>query len=230
VYLARQLDLARIFDLDRGRFYGLDVIGSRLLTLALEVGTENAAAEAALIYGVAPTLVRGDLESLLAGLRQRHLLECDRSPRPYAGRRIPRWLAGPCLVNEPITKRLAGRLLRRAWWSLRLDGWASTLRRWSRPIGPVRPVSPSKRDEVVTSVDTAIRRAAASGLLHRAVCKERALVGHHLLRVVHGLPASLVVGVQHYPFGVHAWIEVDGRIVTDDPDHCAGFDPVARFA
>jgi hypothetical protein len=123
---------------------------------------------------------------------------------------------------------VAARLLRRAWFSLRLDGWASTLQRWHRPAAAVVPVPAGGADAVVDAVDAAVRLAAGRSLFPVA-CKERALVGHHLLRVVHGLPAALVVGVQHYPFCLHAWVEVDGRTVTDDVEYCAGFEPVARF-
>jgi hypothetical protein len=128
-----------------------------------------------------------------------------------------------------VTVRLAGRLLRRAWWSLRLDGWASTLQRWSRPAAPPQPLVPADADPVIAAVDDAIREAAARLLFFPVACKERALVGHHLLRVVHGLPAALVLGIQHYPFGMHAWVEIAGRTVTDDEDRCADFEPVARF-
>src|SRR5271170_1877077 len=75
VYLARQDDLTRVLDLDRGQFYGLDVIASRLLSLALAGGPDRAAAEVARTYGVEPALVRGDLEALLVDLQRRNLLE-----------------------------------------------------------------------------------------------------------------------------------------------------------
>jgi hypothetical protein len=119
-------------------------------------------------------------------------------------------------------------MLRRAFCSLRLNGWASTLELWRRPAEPTAVVAPGEADAAITAVDTAVRDAAARLLLPMA-CKERAIVGHHLLRAAYGLPATLVVGVQHYPFGAHAWVEIGGRTVTDDEGRCADFEPVARF-
>jgi hypothetical protein len=229
VYLARQDDVLRVLDLNRGRFFGLGPIASQLLTLTLDSGADDAATEVAGVYGVAEALVRTDLEALLLSLQKRKLLQQGQASTAAGRRWLPRCLAGPCHVRGPVTVRLAGRLLRRAWWSLRLDGWASSLQRWRQPASATQPVAPEQVDAVIASVDETIRTAAAAQLLFPVACKERALVGHHLLRVVYGLPAVLVVGVEHYPFGAHAWVEVDGRIVTDDPGHCDRFIPVARF-
>jgi hypothetical protein len=226
VYLAPQDDIIRILDLDRGRFFGLDAVASRLLTLSLEVSAEQAAAQVASEYGVDPAVVQRDLEALLENLRHRKVVQRGTAGRAAGPRWLPRWLAGPCRVAGPLTARLAGRLLRRAWWSLRLDGWSSTLQRWSRPTGATSPVREEQAADVITIVDEAIREAAAGQWLFPMACKERALVGHHLLRVVFGLPASLVLGVRHYPFGMHAWVEVQGRTVTDAAEHCATFEPV----
>ena len=62
------------------------------------------------------------------------------------------------------------------------------------------------------------------------VCKERVLVGYHILRIFYGLPATLVVGIDRYPFQIHAWVECDDKIVTDDPEHCEPFIPVVRYS
>jgi hypothetical protein len=229
VSLSRQDDITRILALDRGRFYGLDAIASRLLDLTLQHGPDHAAAQVAGECGAEPALVRADLEVLLARLDRRGLLQRPECESASAGRWLPRWLAGPCRVRGPVTTRLASRLLRRAWWSLRLDGWASTLRRWRRPVGPARPVTPGEAPAVIEAVDRAVRDAAAGRLLFAAACKERALVGYHLVRAVFGLPAVLVLGVQHYPFGLHAWVEAGERTVTDDEDFCANFTPAAQF-
>jgi hypothetical protein len=229
VYLAAQDDITRVLDMDRGRFYALNAVASRLLTLTLEHGPDEAVVLAARAYGVAEAQVRGDLEALILELQGRGLLWRGEA-KPACGRCwLPRWIVGPCRVKGPVTARVAARLLRRAWWSLRLDGWASSLERWRRPAGPPQPVPAASAEKVITAVDSAVRDAAAAQLLFPVACKERALVGHHLLRAVYGLPAVLVVGVQHYPFVAHAWVEVDGRTITDDEGHCAGFVPVARF-
>jgi hypothetical protein len=45
-------------------------------------------------------------------------------------------------------------------------------------------------------------------------CLLRSAVTAFLLRL-HGVPASLVIGAQAWPFRAHAWVEVDGRVVND---------------
>ena len=74
-----------------------------------------------------------------------------------------------------------------------------------------------------------VRRSAANSLLFPIFCKERALVSYHLLRVFYGLPATLILGVNQYPFQIHAWVECDGEIVSDDLAHCELFTPVIRY-
>ena len=84
--------------------------------------------------------------------------------------------------------------------------------------------------EVIEEVDRVVREAAAWKLFLPMVCKERALVGYHILRAFYGLPATLVVGIDRYPFQIHAWVECDDKIVTDDPEHCEPFIPVVRYS
>jgi hypothetical protein len=38
-----------------------------------------------------------------------------------------------------------------------------------------------------------------------------------LLMRLRGWPAELVLGVRRMPFAAHAWVEVRGRVVNDDP-------------
>ncbi len=95
-------------------------------------------------------------------------------------------------------------------------------------IAPNPLPRPGERRQFIDEIDRLVRAEAARSFLLPMACKERALVGHHLLRA-RGLPASLVVGVQHYPFLAHAWVECDGLTVTDDREHCAQFEPVVRY-
>jgi transglutaminase superfamily protein len=48
----------------------------------------------------------------------------------------------------------------------------------------------------------------------KVLCLQRSAVTVRLLRD-HGIPAELVIGVQHLPFRAHAWVEVAGRVVND---------------
>jgi hypothetical protein len=230
VYLAVRDDTSRVLDLDRGRFLGLDAVATRLLTLTLEHGPDTAATAVAREYAAAEAQVRADLDGLLRHLQSWGVLVGDGTASPWRWRDLLcsplALLARPGRLTPGLpTVREAGRLLRRAWLSLRLFGWRGSIERW-RPRAPATLPGPAQRHELIEGIDCAIREAASRSIVFAAACKERALAGYRLLRG-HGLPAVLVVGVQHYPFGAHAWVEVDGRLVTDDTEHCAGFTPVA---
>jgi hypothetical protein len=72
-----------------------------------------------------------------------------------------------------------------------------------------------------------VRKTAARSLIS-VECKERALACLALARK-NGIPAQLVVGVTHYPLQGHVWVESGGRIISDNPEHCQRFEPVARY-
>lgn len=46
------------------------------------------------------------------------------------------------------------------------------------------------------------------------LCLQRSAAATCLLRR-HGVAAYLVIGTQQVPFNAHAWVEVDGQVVTD---------------
>lgn len=46
------------------------------------------------------------------------------------------------------------------------------------------------------------------------LCLQRSAAATCLLRR-HGIPAQLVIGTQQVPFNAHAWVEVDGQVITD---------------
>ena len=48
----------------------------------------------------------------------------------------------------------------------------------------------------------------------KVVCLQRSAAATCLLRR-HGITAQLVIGTQQVPFNAHAWVEVDGQVVTD---------------
>ena len=48
----------------------------------------------------------------------------------------------------------------------------------------------------------------------KVLCLQRSAAATCLLRR-HGIPAQLVIGTQQIPFHAHAWVEGDGRVVTD---------------
>ena len=70
---------------------------------------------------------------------------------------------------------------------------------------------------------TAYRVAVAAAFFPgRAVCLEQSLALYVLL-LRRGVPAELRLGVQAYPFYAHAWVELDGEPVNDDPERVERF-------
>ena len=57
---------------------------------------------------------------------------------------------------------------------------------------------------------------ACAAYFKEVQCLQRSATLVCLLRDL-GTPASLVIGAQHLPFSGHAWVEVDGEIVNDNP-------------
>ena len=72
-----------------------------------------------------------------------------------------------------------------------------------------------RNDETITLVCSAVD-AACLWYWKEVLCLQYAVVTTHLLRA-NGVRAELVVGVQQVPFKAHAWVEVEGRVVSDKP-------------
>ncbi len=230
VVLDVQDGIARLLNLNRGRFYGLDPVGTKLLTLVLDDGFDVAVDRAADFYGVDHARIRTDLTTLVGELARKRLLVKHRGP--VAATREsekPRGRRGHGRTTAPGRLTVAS-LMVLAWFSIRLLGWATTVRLWTRWHRADRgPSPPAGWDDVIDAVDQLVRDAASRRVLLPMVCKERALVGYQILRAVHGLPAVLKVGIRRHPFEAHAWVECGGRVVTDEPENCAIYQPVAHY-
>lgn len=50
----------------------------------------------------------------------------------------------------------------------------------------------------------------------RVLCLQRSAVTACLLKHF-GIPAHMIIGTQQMPFRSHAWVEVEGRVVSDKP-------------
>lgn len=213
VSLVVQDDMARLLDLNQGKFYCLDTVGTRLLTRALDVGPVEAVRCVAHEYQVPEPQVQRDWQNLVCDLRTRRLVEVQTAARRP---RLP----------DRLTVAL---LLTLAWVCIRVLGWTKTVHLWRRGHGPAPGHSPADEDtRTVRGVDDAVRAIAAKHPLNTQ-CKERALVCWHLLRGTFHLPAELVIGVMPYPFQAHAWVECGPWTVSDDRNRCDAYTPVARF-
>jgi hypothetical protein len=85
------------------------------------------------------------------------------------------------------------------------------------------------------SLDQACRELCAAidlASLHyvrKIHCLHRSAALTCLLRLLAAKPAQLVIGVRRLPFGAHAWVEVQGAIVSDFSTVIRGYREVARF-
>lgn len=238
VFAPRYEGVLRLLDFENSNFYGLDEIGSHMLSLVLEHGEHRAASMVAVEFNVAISQARADVHDLVQSLEQKGLLVRPSAAASGRSRGWRRWLLDPVLAildggrrlfgrRREVSPRRVRRLLRQAWLSLRLLGWSGSVQRW-RCTAPAAQLTAAQAADVVDDVDRLVRQEAAHGFLMPAACKERALAAFHLLSA-HGIPATLVVGVQHYPFLAHAWVTVAGRVITDDAEHCERFLAVAHY-
>ena len=292
VFLFIQDGIAQILDFDRGQFYALDSIGTLMVSLVLEHGSEETVKYITQTYDATEEQVKSDLDKLLQNLERKKLIVAqEKHSNPFvkwfdlqkknAGKllnAILLWFLKriSSIIHQLLDKEQAPSrstvelLLTLSWISFRLLGWNRTISLWQNwhqqveesnisdsgltqlsKFSPPRPpnlggelAQKSPRlggfrgqvrnawdcDEVIEQVDRTIREAAAWKLLLPMVCKERALVGYHILRAFYGLPATLVVGCDRYPFQIHAWVECDNNIVTDAPEHCETFIPVVSYS
>jgi hypothetical protein len=245
VILQAQEEGAYLLDFNQGQFYQLDGVAHDMVSLILKGDLTTALHHCAQIYDVPPDRLQTDLEGLLAELVARRLLIPVTRDRPSNGS-LSNWFAslglpmataiawgGRKLLNpgaEPngVTINL---LLWLSWLSFRYLPWGTNLALWQHWHPPVLITDrdPEHIQQILTTVDRRIRENAAASFFFPMVCKERALVGYHLLRVFYHLPVQLIIGTALYPFQVHAWVTYQGQIITDDPEHCAYFDPIMTY-
>ena len=112
------------------------------------------------------------------------------------------------------------------------------LAKWRRPIGRlIAPDSTPSGDETdrldrqtARSVAWAVTRAARYGVF-RPQCLVRSLAIQRMLRKRRVSTGSLNIGVRMHDgsFEAHAWVEVDGAVLGDDPRHVQTFTKVTDF-
>jgi hypothetical protein len=68
---------------------------------------------------------------------------------------------------------------------------------------------------------------AMAGALYpgRALCLEQSLVLYNILRR-QGVAVTLRLGAQPFPFAAHAWVEYEGVVINDVPEHVRQFAPL----
>lgn len=78
---------------------------------------------------------------------------------------------------------------------------------------PVRrtAASPETTEQICAAVDM-----ACIWYWKEVLCLQRSAATTCLLKC-HGVSARMILGAQQMPFRAHAWVEVDGRVVSDKP-------------
>jgi hypothetical protein len=209
----------------------IDAASTKLLKSLIEAGPERSAAELAARYNVDEPQVRGDIRVFVSDLRKQKIVYPLLSHEPQLEKALE--VAARIFVSGVLC--LADLLARsfRVWgllwvakWAIAQFGWARAVRVWER-VYPQPAADTIPNTEKLEAIDLAVRKIAARSLIS-VECKERALACLALARK-NGIPAQLVVGVTHYPLQGHVWVESGGRIISDNPEHCQLFEPVARY-
>lgn len=94
---------------------------------------------------------------------------------------------------------------------------------WLRRLHAAPRPSRASTPDVVWSLEE-----ACVWYVKRAACLQRSVVTTWLLRR-NGIAAQLVIGCRPLPFESHAWVEVDGLVVNDNPQYQRAFTVLDRL-
>ncbi|MDJ0660338.1 MAG: lasso peptide biosynthesis B2 protein [Crocosphaera sp.] len=232
---------SQLLDFNQGQFYALDAIATLMLSSVLDKGLDATITNLSQLYETTEAEIRRDLLELLNNLIQKKLLipgNTNTQKSQNLLRKLNnlilkslqkmttliRSLINPQSDPNFLTIHL---LLILSWFSFRCLGWSKTIKLWQSWHDHN---SKNTVDlEVIKAFDNKLQSVAATNPLLSIMCKERALVSYHLLRSFYQVLASLIVGVTNDPFEVHAWVEYEGIILTDDSVHCEQFNPVIKY-
>lgn len=214
-----------LLNVHSGAYFALNPVGSLVWEHLSAGGTrEDALAGLRQRFRAPPERLARDVDALLERLVAKGLLaQGGLAPDPSPAALEP----VPVLAPEAPPRSQAPARLTPAWrvaavllsyallvcmdLLLRLRGFErfhETMRRW--------PVRARRASDVNVAGLCAAVDSAAGYYFKRAWCLQRSAATVALLRG-RGLPAQLVIGVRRLPFMAHAWVELDGRIVNDDP-------------
>lgn len=229
IYLFTQDETTQILDFQQGKFYALDPIAYLMVSLVLEKGFENTVTQITQKYETSREQITTDLRLLLSQLEYKKLIiSPEKAQKDLRFNQFKKWLnllaIGLLQAIASLFRKLynssqnpnqftVNLLLSLSWISFRLLGWSRTLSLWQTWHKSQEIITLNQLEETLQHVDILVREASANKLFLPVVCKERALVGYHLLRVFYGLPAYLIVGINRHPFQLHAWVECDGKII-----------------
>lgn len=100
-----------------------------------------------------------------------------------------------------------------------------------RPLQVVQPAGGVRDDERLARLAVAVDRVARFGLF-RPTCLVRAVALERQIRGANAGPAVVRVGVLPVAgaFFAHAWIELEGQVIGDEPSRVRRFTPLHDFS
>ncbi|ETW95078.1 MAG: hypothetical protein ETSY1_32115 [Candidatus Entotheonella factor] len=231
VWIARPDGSARLMHMS-ANVCAIDADAAALLKSVLDMGAEHAATELAANEEIDEAEAREEVQDFIAELRQQKLIQPLQQRQPLLEQirdGAARTLMPGAIRLVGLSRSMRGKVWGLLWaarWAVAQFGWARAVREWER-LYPQPAVETAQRDEHLAAIDHAVRQRASRSLIG-VECKERSLACLALARES-GIAAEMIVGVTHNPLQGHVWVEAGGRVISDNPEHCRPFEPVARY-
>lgn len=219
-----------LLDLDSGSYLSFNSVAAEVWRrLGDGQPFDRVVASLAREHDVPPERVESDIGALVGDLTSRELL------RPAApGTEVPRRpAAAPAAATRLAApgRRASFTGVARAWLALAATDLVMRLGGFRRLLGLLERADRRDGDPPDEAVAAAVSRtvdSAAALYYRKAWCLQRSAACAWLLRR-RGFDARLVLGVRPMPFFAHAWVELDGRLVNDEPDRLRGLTVLDRF-
>ncbi len=223
VLSARAADTTVLLDPQRSTYFTLNEVGGRVWELIGAGAAVPQVIEWLLDeYDVPREQVEKDVTATLRQLFKNRLLTSEPPPVATPVKRVSRSAGRSLKTTEhgiPTVLR-CGLLI--AWFKslLRIRGFLGTLEWIRRRVESI----PATTDAELGTVKAVEYVVAMAGAFYpgRAKCLEQSFTLYYLLRR-RGVAAVYCQGVQPYPFQAHAWIEYQGEVVNDVPEHARFF-------
>jgi hypothetical protein len=217
-----------VLDLRTERYYLFDAVATTMWRLLLELGDrERVVAALAERYDAGADVLGRDLDALIARLldggfvRRETAAQDARSDAPA--------------VAAPPGRLRARPSVPRAWWwlartALRMhrEGFTATYR--AAAALAAHPVAPGA-SAVLEPALRAFARAENAFVFRNAPrdCFPRSVALFCFLREL-GIPVEHRIGVNRHPFRAHAYVVLDGRVLSDHPGQQRAFTTLARIS
>jgi len=227
--LAAEIDgLLIVLDLRSERYYVLDEVATAMWNALVEVGDRDGALERLRArYDVDTAELERDLEILIARLTAGGFARWVKSAVDESDEKAPAPHGLPPRRGAPFEVR-AWSSLASTLRTLRREGFAAAYRRAALAAGTA--ATAAEVESLLARGLRAFARAENLFLMPKAPrdCFPRSIALFRFLRAI-GVPVEHRIGVNRYPFAAHAWVEWNGRVLSDHPGSSRGFTTIARL-